>query len=196
MRTISIFIFITFLELLSLVGCELNVQEEIPVPSVHFQQEVNPSTMHEESPKSFSANEGGAEEKNVTWVTLSQEEEQSQTVEMSKTVSPENQQVLLTSKLYFSKGGELLGDLTIANHNSMSFEAVTVECVEYNMNMDPVRRALSTLTKSIESGKTVHWDGVNFGYVHDDVHTVQCGIRDVTADLPRNAHVLPVFPST
>ena len=84
----------------------------------------------------------------------------------------------LDSKLYLSKAGELMGDLTIENNNFVSVNHIIVHCVEYNMNDSSVREASVTLAKTLEVGESSYWDQVNFGYVHNDFETVQCKIAN------------------
>jgi len=84
----------------------------------------------------------------------------------------------LNSKLYLSKAGELMGDLTIENNNFVSVKHITVHCVEYNMNHSTVRDASITLDNMLQVGESGYWDQVNFGYVHNDFETVQCTIAN------------------
>jgi len=84
----------------------------------------------------------------------------------------------LNSKLYLSKAGELMGDLTIENKNFVSVNHITVQCKEYNMNHSTVREASVTWAKTLRVGESGYWDQVNFGYVHNDVETVQCAIAN------------------
>ena len=83
----------------------------------------------------------------------------------------------LNSKMYLSKAGELLADLTIENNNVVSVKHIIVHCVEYNMNNAAVREASVTLDKTLQVGESSYWDQVNFGYVDDAFETVQCKIR-------------------
>lgn len=84
----------------------------------------------------------------------------------------------LSSKLYLSKAGELMGDLTIGNNNFVSVNRITVHCVEFNMNNSAIREASITLAKTLQVGESGYWDQVNFGYVHDDFETVSCEISN------------------
>jgi hypothetical protein len=84
----------------------------------------------------------------------------------------------LNSKLYLSKAGELMGDLTIENNNFVSVQHITVHCVEYNMNHSTVRETSITLDNMLQVGESGYWDQVNFGYVHNDFETVQCKIAN------------------
>jgi len=100
----------------------------------------------------------------------------------SVTSSPKSlsfgQYLSLDSKLYLSKAGELLADLTIGNNNVVSVNHITVHCVEYNMNNSAIREASITLAKTLQVGESGYWGHVNFGYVHNDFETVQCKIAD------------------
>lgn len=84
----------------------------------------------------------------------------------------------MDSKVYLSKAGELMADLRIDNHNYVSVNHITVHCTEYNMNDSVIREASVTLAKSLQVGEYGYWDQVNFGYVHNDLETVQCKIAN------------------
>jgi len=84
----------------------------------------------------------------------------------------------LDSRLYLSKAGELMGDLTIANNNFVSVNHITIHCVEFNMNNSAIAETTIILAKMLPVGESGYWDQVNFGYVHDDFETVSCEIAN------------------
>jgi len=84
----------------------------------------------------------------------------------------------LDSRLYLSKAGELMGDLTIGNNNFVSVNHITIHCVEFNMNNFAIGETTITLAKTLQVGESGYWDQINFGYVHDDFETVSCEIAN------------------
>ena len=86
--------------------------------------------------------------------------------------------LILDSKMYLSKAGELMGDLTIGNNNFVSVNRITVHCVEFDMNDSAVRETSTILARTLQVGESGYWDQINFGYVHNDFETVSCEIAN------------------
>ncbi len=169
--------FYLVLTVLRLVGCGSNVEHQWSGPEHEIQPPQQKLVHH-------------APEPIVTPViyevpTPGEHESQPQptsTMNESMKLAPQSlslsEDITLASRLYLSKAGELMADLTIGNNNVVSVNHVTVKCVEYNMNDSVVRETSSTLNEILQVGESVYWDQVNFGYVHNDFETVQCQISD------------------
>lgn len=168
----------SLMTLIGLVGCDTHV-EHVWQESVHQIQAPNVEQAHQASQPaatlvSFDASKSEHEEPLVEPDPAAK----SQKLDPAPKFSSFEHYLTLNSKLYLSKAGELMADLTIGNNNFLSVKRITVQCVEYNMNKAAIREASITLAKTLKVGESGYWDQVNFGYVHNDFETVQCKIAN------------------
>jgi len=166
----------SFILVLLLVGCSPQVhhvaEEEKPqkvhdLPEMQLKDQENDPQL-----KTWAISDDHAKPTEGTPESLQREVQQMEQAWLES-------QLTIQSRVYLTKGGELFGDFTLNNHYPFPVKNVTVECVEFDMNNHPLRTSSSTLLKTIVKGDTVYWEEVNFGYVHDGFHSVQCGIPPI-----------------
>lgn len=174
---------LALISVVGLMGCDIqygHVGEDLgPQAQAAKTEQAPPSP---QPVATFVAFDSSKSEQELAWVDLVREAENEKLALVEKSPSFD-QYLTLNSKLYLSKAGELMADLTIENNNFVSVNHITVHCEEYNMNSSAVREASITLAKTLKVGESSYWDQVNFGYVHNDFETVQCEIEDAKLSL-------------
>ena len=168
----------SLMTLIGLMGCDTQygyVGEDLaPQVQASKTEQAPPSP---QPVATFVTFDSSKSEQELAWVDLASEVK-SQKLGPAPIPSSFERYLTLTRKLYLSKAGELIGDLTIENNNFVSVKHITVHCVEYNMNTPLFVRHPSPWRKTLKVGESGYWDQVNFGYVHNDFETVQCKIAN------------------
>lgn len=168
----------SLMTLIGLVGCDTHV-EHVWEEGVHQVQapKVEPAHLAPQ-PAATLVSFDGSNSEHEELLADPGPAAKSQKLDPGKVSSSFERYLTLDAKLYLSKTGELMGDLTIGNKNFVSVKHIAVHCVEYNMNSSAVREASITLAKTLKVGEYGYYDQVNFGYVHNDFDTVQCKIAN------------------
>jgi len=176
---LTVFRLFSLMTLIGLVGCDTR-HEYVWEEGAHQVQAPKVEQAHQ-TPQPVA-----------TWVFLDSSNDEPEDILVEPVPITKNQKVdpapkslsferylTLNTKLYLSKAGELMADLTIGNNNFVSVNHIAVHCVEFNMNNAVIRETSIILDKTLQVGESSYWDQVNFGYVHDDFDTAHCKIRDV-----------------
>ena len=108
----------------------------------------------------------------------------------SSTTSPSSQSALATAKAGAvlesydwrkSAGGSLMAaDFTVRNTGSVAIKDIEIECVHFGPSGTKIDSNKRTIFEIVEAGKTRVFKNFDMGFIHSQVETTRCIIKNIS----------------